>query len=429
VDENLVKIEQDPAFTRPWESLDPELAAVLLPELAGLADEILEALRANIPEYRRPMQGVFGSTVRNAIEEALRQFVDQMGLASPASSASTAGPATELPTQPASGPAARPGRSVYVELGRGELRAGRRLDALQMAYRLGARISWRRLAGVARGAGVDPDQLSLLAESIFAYIDELSAESVEGYAREQAAHASERQGRRQHLVRLLVEGAPADELEQAAATASWRLPRTLAVLACDYFDAERLAARVGDAAIAVPLDGCCCMLLPDPDAPGRRESLSTALRRTTGAIGPSVPPAQAPRSFARARACLRLQAAGALPSGGLVFADERLVTLVLHRDPDLLDELARRCLRPLDDLTPAAADRLLATLAQWLRAQGNVPDVAAALHVHPQTVRYRLARLRERFGDALDDPDARFELELATRARPATRPAPPPAGR
>jgi hypothetical protein len=399
MDQDLVKIEQDAALARPWESLDPELAAVLLPELAGLADEILVALRANIPEYHRPMQGVFGSTVRIAIEEALRQFVEQMG-------------------RPATAPAARPGRSVYVELGRGELRAGRRLDALQMAYRLGARISWRRLAGVARGAGVDPDQLSLLAESIFAYIDELSAESVEGYAREQAAHASERQGRRQHLVRLLVEGAPADELEQAAATASWKLPRTLAVLACDYFDAERLATRVGDAAIAVPLDGCCCMLLPDPDAPGRRDALSTALRRTTGAIGPSVPPAEAARSFARARACLRLQAAGLLPAGGLVVADERLVALVLHRDPQLLDELAGRCLAPLDGLTPAAAGRLLATLAQWLRSQGSVPEIAAALHIHPQTVRYRLARLRERFGDALDDPDARFELELATRAPP-----------
>ncbi|MEA2373216.1 MAG: hypothetical protein QOH12_3610 [Solirubrobacteraceae bacterium] len=414
-----MKIEQDPALSRPWESLDPALADVLLPELPGLADEILAALRANIPEYHRPMQGVFGSTVRNAIEEALRQFVDQMG---PPPTPTPPTPATTA-ARPAGGPAARPGRSVYVELGRGELRAGRRLDALQMAYRLGARISWRRLAGVARGAGVDPDQLSLLAESIFAYIDELSAESVEGYAREQAAHASERQGRRQHLVRLLVEGAPADELEQAAATASWKLPRTLAVLACDYFDAERLAARVGDGAIAVPLDGCCCMLLPDPDAPGRRDALSTALRRTTGAIGPSVAPGQAARSFARARACLRLQVAGMLPAGGLVVAEDRLVTLVLHRDPELLDELASRCLAPLDGLSPASAERLLATLGAWLRSQGAIPAAAAALHVHPQTVRYRLASLREHFGAALDDPDARFELELATRSRRApTRP-------
>ena len=43
--------------------------------------------------------------------------------------------------------------------------------------------------------------------------------------------------------------------------------------------------------------------------------------------------------------------------------------------------------------------------------------MAAELHVHPQTARYRIARLRELLGEQLDDPDARFELELALRAR------------
>jgi hypothetical protein len=38
--------------------------------------------------------------------------------------------------------------------------------------------------------------------------------------------------------------------------------------------------------------------------------------------------------------------------------------------------------------------------------------------VHPQTVRYRMSRLRELFGSALDDPDGRFELELALRVEP-----------
>jgi DNA-binding PucR family transcriptional regulator len=36
--------------------------------------------------------------------------------------------------------------------------------------------------------------------------------------------------------------------------------------------------------------------------------------------------------------------------------------------------------------------------------------------VHPQTVRYRLGRLRELYGERLDDPDQRFQLELALRA-------------
>jgi hypothetical protein len=39
------------------------------------------------------------------------------------------------------------------------------------------------------------------------------------------------------------------------------------------------------------------------------------------------------------------------------------------------------------------------------------------LHVHPQTVRYRLRQLEELFGDQLLDPDLRFDLEIVLRAR------------
>ena len=42
--------------------------------------------------------------------------------------------------------------------------------------------------------------------------------------------------------------------------------------------------------------------------------------------------------------------------------------------------------------------------------------IAAELGVHPQTVRYRLGRLRALFGNALEDPERRFALELALRA-------------
>jgi len=49
-----------------------------------------------------------------------------------------------------------------------------------------------------------------------------------------------------------------------------------------------------------------------------------------------------------------------------------------------------------------------------------VQAVAAELDVHPQTVRYRLRQLRELFGDALEDPEGRFELALALRARDLT---------
>ncbi len=58
-----------------------------------------------------------------------------------------------------------------------------------------------------------------------------------------------------------------------------------------------------------------------------------------------------------------------------------------------------------------------ATLLAWLRAQGQVLAAAAALPAHPQTVRYRMRKIRRLFGAALDDPDARLALQLALTHR------------
>jgi DNA-binding PucR family transcriptional regulator len=109
-----------------------------------------------------------------------------------------------------------------------------------------------------------------------------------------------------------------------------------------------------------------------------------------------------------------------------VAADDHLLDLILHRDGELASELARRRLAPLDGLPPAARERLLVTLGAWLDAHGEARPAAAALHVHVQTVRYRLGQLRDLLGDALDDPAARLELALALRiggrgAPPASR--------
>ena len=80
-------------------------------------------------------------------------------------------------------------------------------------------------------------------------------------------------------------------------------------------------------------------------------------------------------------------------------------------------DLADRLLAPLDALAPGPRARTAATLRAWLDHPGQVQRVGAVLHVHPQTVRYRLVKLRELFGDQLEDPDARFALALALRAR------------
>jgi DNA-binding PucR family transcriptional regulator len=109
---------------------------------------------------------------------------------------------------------------------------------------------------------------------------------------------------------------------------------------------------------------------------------------------------------------VRLRRDGVLDEDPL-FVEEHLDTIIVHRDRDLLAALRRRSLTPLDDLSPGARRRLEDTLAAWLRHGGDHGAVAADLHIHPQTVRYRLKQLRELFGPALDDPDARIRLTLA----------------
>ena len=391
----------DSSGDRPWEALPRELAATLRPELPGLADEIVAAVRGEIPAYGR---GPLPPRLRVGVEEALRQFVEMIERA---------------------GADRGQEREVYVALGRGEMRAGRELDALLAAYRLGARIAWRRLAAAGAGAGLAPDTMYLLAESIFAYIDELSAESVEGYAREQSAAAGEAERRRRRLVALLVQepGSDPTALEAAAEEAGWPLAASVAALATSDPEPERAAGRIGAAAVAAGVDGVGCIVVPDPDAPGRRAAIERAFaRRANGAeaqlaaLGPSVSPQEAAVSFRRAREALALARDGALDADGLVVAAEHSVELLLARERRLLRDLGDSLLAPLAALTPAARERLATTLLSWLRHQGRLGPVAAELHVHPQTVRYRLGRLRELTGDLVDDPERRLELELALRA-------------
>jgi PucR-like helix-turn-helix protein len=386
---------------RPWETLPPEVGAALREDLPELTEDIIDAISRGVPEYALPLEGPFGRNLRIGVEEALGQFASMI-------------------EDPGSDRGA--GREVYINLGRGEVRAGRRLDALLSAYRLGARVAWRRLAAAGERAGLEPRVLYRLAEAIYAYIDELSADSIEGYAREQAAAAGALQRRRQHLAALLVQDPPATRsaVEAAAAEAAWTLPRSVAALAIDEADADRLVMRLGADALVTPIPPITAAIVADPEAPGRRREIEAALDGRAAAIGPAMPWPEAAISFRRAEKALRLTLDGTLdPVDSLMVADEHGLDLLLTADRRLARDFADRVLGPLAQETEASQARLGATLEAWLRHRGRTEEVARALHVHPQTVRYRLGRLRDLFENDLEDPDVRFELELALRARAA----------
>jgi PucR C-terminal helix-turn-helix domain len=386
----------------PWRSLPAEIADVIEPELEATTDEILATIAREVPDYARPLEGSFGRGVRTGVTEALRQFV-------------------ELIRSPSG--ARGPGREVYVALGSGELRQGRTLDALQSAYRVGARVAWRRLAAAATREGVEPDVLSLLAESIFAYIETLSADSVEGYAEARAQLEGERRRRRHELVAMLVREPPADEadLRAAADAVAWRMPRSAAALACDENQLDRVATRLPADALAARLDGVGCAIVPDPDGPGRpgqiKRAVDSAGSGAHAVLSTTTAAGSLGASWSLARATLRAVEAGAIERPGLVRADDVLTKLLLFENAGLTERIATRWLTPFAALTPKARRRMEETALAYMQQRGNAAAMARALGVHPQTARYRLRGLRELLGDAIEDPDARFEIELALRAR------------
>jgi DNA-binding PucR family transcriptional regulator len=161
-------------------------------------------------------------------------------------------------------------------------------------------------------------------------------------------------------------------------------------------------------------------LLFVPDMDGRdRAQLLRVLHGRSAVVGPPRAWTRARTSYERAVRLLtgpgRLRRAADPADGGeeALDSEQHLADLVVGADPEALADLRAVVLAPLSRLRPAAAERLAETLRSWLLHQGRRDAVAEDLHVHAQTVRYRMGQLRELYGDRLDDPGTVLELLLA----------------
>jgi hypothetical protein len=375
----------------------PDVAAALRPAVPGLVEDMIEAIRAEIPAYDRPLRDRFGSLVRASTTASVERFL-----------ALIAGEEGDE----------RAHSEIYVELGRGEVRSARPIDTLLSAYRIGGRVMWRGFAAEGQAAGIEPDVLYGLAEALFAYVDELSRESAAGYAEEQGLRDGARERERDNMLEVLMRRPPADAVvvHAQAARAEWTLPEAIAPVATP---ATCIAARqLEHRLMAATLGGMTVALVPDLDAAGRTAELVRALAGAPAARGAQVAPYDAAEEVERAVLAAALQQAGVLPDSGVVATDDHLVALILHRDPERARSLADRALEPLDRLSDGTREKLTDTLAAWLDNACNTGETARALHVHMQTLRYRLRQLEEVFGpDRLSDGERRLELQLALKVR------------
>ena len=283
-----------------WPAVPPQVADVMRPELGRAAEEVIVAIQRDVPEYARPNDDIYTSTVRRAVHQAVRQFVLQ--IADP-------GTSREATAQ------------LFRDIGRIEAAEGRSLEPLQAALRLGARVTWRMLCEQAVRGSLSIDAIGPVGEALFLYLDELAAACSEGFAQASAEVAGELERRRRRLLDLIVTDPPVsrEAVADLARAAGWPLPRRVAVVALEDRGQEHFGPLpalppdvLADVARKDP-----CLLVPDPDGPGRAEAVERGLRGWTGALGPSVPVARAASSLRWARHALALARRGVIGPGAV----------------------------------------------------------------------------------------------------------------
>ncbi|GAB3197910.1 PucR family transcriptional regulator [Nocardioides hungaricus] len=370
--------------------LPPAALEEMRSQLATLADDVVAAIVEEVPSYRDAFSGPMGETISSAVELALGGFL----------TLASRGQAVDL-----NSPSAVNGS---YQLGRGEARSGRTTDALLSAYRIGARVAWRELSTTAVRHELGSEVLADFAELVFAYIDEQSAAAVAGHTDELATTGRVRQRMLERVAHHLLTDSPVDQVVAAAERAGWEPPKSLTAVLVPESRVRPVLTAVSSATIRAgdqpELDDRVLLLVPDAHA-HRRPALLRSLVGHDALAGPGRPWLEARSSYDRA---LRAYAAGLRSD-----TEAHLVELVLDADAAARADLRTQVLAPLADLRPGTADKLADTLRAWLLHQGRRDEVAAALFVHPQTVRYRLGQLRELYGDRLDDPETVLALTVA----------------
>ena len=382
--------------------LNDQVVAALQGVLPAVAEHTVAAVTVEVPTYADAFSGRMGQRIESAVQMALGAFLQLAARPHDADPGPTLSPALE---------------DAY-ELGRGEARQGRSIDALLSAYRVGARVAWRELSETAVDRGLPPLMIARFAELVFAFIDELSAASVSGHADELASSDRERRRHLDRLAQHLLAGAPTETLQASAERAEWHPPDTLTAVFLPSAQTRGVVSRFGQSTLQLSDDlpgiesseTVVVLLIPDMHGPNRSRLLRE-LKDHRAVVGPARTWTKAHSSYHRVLQARELHLVGG--DVGTIDTDTRLVALVLGADREAADDLRHQVLAPLDQLRPNTAERLAETLRSWLLHQGQRDAVAADLFVHAQTVRYRMTQIRELYGERLNDPQTVLELIVA----------------
>jgi len=370
--------------------------------LPALTDRMVGAVIDEVPAFALAANESWRPVIYASADQLLTALIEQLrGAADPTSSSAMS--MQEV-------------LNTAYHFGRREARQGRPTEVQLAAYRIGVREIWRDWSALAVRDGVGSDEVSVFAETSFAYLDRISAAGVAGHADELSRLGLARERHRERLVRALLRDASADDLRSASDEASWSPPSTLTAVAVHgrhhesrgVLAADPQTLEVPDDAVELPR-GLRILLVSNVGGKARAPFLES-IADSGAVVGPARTWMQVKSSVDRV---LHATEFASTDPAGVLDTDELLMELVLGADPEALRDLRARALAPLGDLAVPARERLADTLRSWLVHHGRREEIAADLYVSPSTVRYRLRQLRDAYGDRLQDPRSIAELTVA----------------
>jgi PucR C-terminal helix-turn-helix domain/GGDEF-like domain len=299
--------------------------------------------------------------------------------------------------------------------------AGVPLSALLQAFRIGGRLIWELL--VEHADADAQDTLLRCAADIWAVSDDLAEAATDAYRGTSADRARHDSQVRTALLNSLLDGKLGDGARLWESAALLRLPQqgTFALVAaeCPSPGEEALPRieerlRRHDVASAWRLDAELQEGLVTLRATFDIARLSAELGRTArGRVGISETYPNLDQTAAALRQARLACAAGTPGTTSLVRFDEQPVAVLLVSAPDASQSVARRVLGRVFDVPEDDRAIILETVRVWLASSGSTSTAASRLHVHRNTVRYRLRRLETLTDRSLADPLDVAELHVA----------------
>ena len=186
--------------------------------------------------------------------------------------------------------------------------------------------------------------------------------------------------------------------------------RVLALLPLPPIDNEVEAERESENAIFTRLERLDARL---------QQTMNTSLPVYSIGIGHVAQSLQAiPQSFRQAQQALeigrRLFGEGKIHSFARLGIYRLLFHLYGHEE---LSDFYQETLGPLLDSDTRSNSALIETLEGFFRCNGNLSETARIMHLHRNSLLYRLGRIEELLGRSLEDSELRLALQIALKIR------------